>query len=351
MSTIKKIDPTSINLDSAVNEREVAEVDPDLTKSIENIGILQTPGVRKTDDEDYEYEVVYGKRRIMSAIELGLEEIEVEIIKADDYKALYSSLSENAFRLETEPTYRVKALKKLWDHMRSADEDRPLKPSPTELGEMMGVSPSTINRWLEGADDVWEGTVIEAEINEESDTDYYDRLGEGKVSALRRGVEKSGEDWSPEELDRLIRYAAESELSTKQCREAENLLAKGADTNMALEAVTNDLVEETHKALEAGSPTQTINASDLESVADEEEERETQWLEQVEDAEEDFSEEEPTQKQLTGEETEFKISFTVDDSDTVAMIKTVMEELNYDDPNMVVKLALDRFLLTRKNES
>ena len=87
----------------------------DLTRSIEERGIIQPIIVRKSDDDKSKYEIIAGERRWLAAQKAGLHEVPVVITEVDDLKSLEFSIVENVQRHDLNPLEEAQGYKKLID--------------------------------------------------------------------------------------------------------------------------------------------------------------------------------------------------------------------------------------------
>lgn len=85
------------------------EEDQELIDNIESLGVLNPIIVRQVGDM---YELLAGRRRLLSAKKSGLSEIPCTIKDVDDDEALDISISENLFRKDVDPVTTGRALKR-----------------------------------------------------------------------------------------------------------------------------------------------------------------------------------------------------------------------------------------------
>lgn len=112
------------------------EEDKELIENIGSLGILQPIIVRPVGDM---YETDVGRRRLLSAKELGIKEIPCIITEATEEEAMDASLSENIFRKGVDPVTLGKAIKR-----RLAASDISL----SEYARSIGKAKSTLSEWL-----------------------------------------------------------------------------------------------------------------------------------------------------------------------------------------------------------
>ena len=87
----------------------------DLTNSIKERGIIQPLIVRKSDDQDNQYELIAGERRWQAAQSAGLHEVPVVEIEADNLKSLELAIIENVQRKDLNAIEEAESYKNLID--------------------------------------------------------------------------------------------------------------------------------------------------------------------------------------------------------------------------------------------
>ena len=112
------------------------EEDTELVENIGSIGILQPIIVRLVGDM---YEVDVGRRRFLSAKQIGINEIPCIVREASEEEAMDASLSENVFRKGVDPVTLGRAIKR-----RLAAGDISL----SEYSRIIGKPKSTLSEWL-----------------------------------------------------------------------------------------------------------------------------------------------------------------------------------------------------------
>ena len=85
----------------------------ELTKSIEERGIIQPIVVRKSNDDISKYEIIAGERRWLAAQKAGLHNVPVVITEADDLKSLEFAIVENVQRHDLNPLEEAQGYKRL----------------------------------------------------------------------------------------------------------------------------------------------------------------------------------------------------------------------------------------------
>ncbi len=95
----------------------------DLTNSIKERGVIQPIIVRKSNTENFKYEIIAGERRWLAAKKAGLQEIPVVITDADDLKSLEFAIVENVQRHDLNPLEEAQGYKRLIDEF-AYDQDK-----------------------------------------------------------------------------------------------------------------------------------------------------------------------------------------------------------------------------------
>jgi ParB family transcriptional regulator, chromosome partitioning protein len=85
----------------------------DLTNSIKERGVIQPIIVRKSNLENFKYEIIAGERRWLAARKAGLHDIPVVITNADDLKSLEFAIVENVQRHDLNPLEEAQGYKRL----------------------------------------------------------------------------------------------------------------------------------------------------------------------------------------------------------------------------------------------
>jgi len=112
------------------------EEDQELVENIGSMGILQPIIVRPVGDM---YEVDVGRRRFLSARQIGLKEVPCIVREASEEETMDASLSENVFRKNADPVTLGRALK-----IRLEKGGMSL----SEYSRRIGKPKSTLNEWL-----------------------------------------------------------------------------------------------------------------------------------------------------------------------------------------------------------
>ena len=95
----------------------------DLTKSIKERGIIQPLIVRKSSNNNGQFEIIAGERRWQAAQNAGLHDVPVMIIEADNLKSLEFAIIENIQRKDLNPIEEAQGYKRLIDEF-NYDQDR-----------------------------------------------------------------------------------------------------------------------------------------------------------------------------------------------------------------------------------
>ncbi len=111
----------------------------DLAKSIQSVGVLHPPVVRKIPGENEEYELIAGERRFRAAEIAGLKKMQVIINQKSEGFSAEAALIENIQRVDLNPLDIAKALKRLIVEFGLRQE---------QLAEKTGKKRSTITNYL-----------------------------------------------------------------------------------------------------------------------------------------------------------------------------------------------------------
>ena len=107
----------------------------DLTNSIKERGVIQPIIVRKSNLENFKYEIIAGERRWLASRKAGLHDIPVVITNADDLKSLEFAIVENVQRHDLNPLEEARGYKRLINEF-SYDQEK--------VGKFIGKSRSHI---------------------------------------------------------------------------------------------------------------------------------------------------------------------------------------------------------------
>ena len=95
----------------------------DLTKSVKERGIIQPIIVRKSNNDQFKYEIIAGERRWLAAKRADLENVPVVITEANDLKSLEFAIVENVQRQDLNPLEEAQGYKRLIDEF-SYDQEK-----------------------------------------------------------------------------------------------------------------------------------------------------------------------------------------------------------------------------------
>ncbi len=95
----------------------------DLVNSIKERGVIQPIIVRKSNTDNYKYEIIAGERRWLAAQKAGLHDIPVVVTDADDLKSLEFAIVENVQRHDLNPLEEAQGYKRLIDEF-AYDQDK-----------------------------------------------------------------------------------------------------------------------------------------------------------------------------------------------------------------------------------
>jgi len=95
----------------------------DLTNSIRERGVIQPIIVRKSNDNNYKFEIIAGERRWLAAQKAGLHTVPVVITNIDDLRSLEFAIVENVQRYDLNPLEEAQGYKRLIDEF-NYDQDK-----------------------------------------------------------------------------------------------------------------------------------------------------------------------------------------------------------------------------------
>jgi ParB family chromosome partitioning protein len=95
----------------------------DLTNSIKERGVIQPIIVRKSNDNNYKFEIIAGERRWLAAQKAGLHTVPVVITNIDDLRSLEFAIVENVQRYDLNPLEEAQGYKRLIDEF-NYDQDK-----------------------------------------------------------------------------------------------------------------------------------------------------------------------------------------------------------------------------------
>ena len=111
----------------------------DLTKSIKERGVIQPLIVRKSQRNEYKFELIAGERRLQAAQKAGLHEVPIVVIEANDLKSLELAIIENVQRNDLNPIEEANGYKRLIEEF-SYDQE--------QVSKFIGKSRSHISNSL-----------------------------------------------------------------------------------------------------------------------------------------------------------------------------------------------------------
>lgn len=138
------LDPRTLEADPEGVREDPGEIDG-LAATIADHGLLQPLGVIKNGRDHYQ--VVYGNRRRLAALKLGLERVPCILLDADDPQSLVRQLTENLQRRDLNDLEKAMAFKRLRDDQSlAADSDEGELDEAT--AKIVGLSARTVRRYL-----------------------------------------------------------------------------------------------------------------------------------------------------------------------------------------------------------
>jgi len=234
---LRMVDPDTIAVDE-MNERTDEPLDTEeLERSVAENGVVEPPVCRVRDeDAQVPYAVVQGQRRVSAAQAVQLDEIPILVGEFDDKRALVRSITENikAGRKDVTTKTRAAAIWELWKLDQGEDAD-PI-PSPTRVGELLGVNNKTASDWIEPLRSEYANTAVDPRV--ENDTESGDQnlsksvedIDTDKLNKIRKVA-------SGEQAEELISEVIESDLSQRDVREMVKQPDAAEDPFQALEEV------------------------------------------------------------------------------------------------------------------
>lgn len=205
-----------------------------ILKSAQNGGISSNPLARM---EDGEYAIVDGWNRVKAAEEAGFDKIEIDLQEEmNDVEAMKKSLYGNMeeARIPVEPAERALHITRIREAMSEEGD-----VSKAKLAEEIGVSRSTLQRWLEPLSDDWEDTLIDpTSENEHVHSEHLRNLSGRKLSSIRKTTE-GGErgEW-------LALQTFENDLTIQELSQVRDYYQDGVSLEDAVAVVTGDKTEE-----------------------------------------------------------------------------------------------------------
>ncbi|MFO7167355.1 MAG: ParB/RepB/Spo0J family partition protein [Chloroflexota bacterium] len=145
------LDPQTLEADPQGVREDPGDVEG-LAATIADHGLLQPLGVVEAGRG--RYRVVYGNRRRVAALKLGLERVPCILLDADDPLTLVQQLTENLQRRDLNDLEQARAFARLREQLRHqrgiGAEDTPETEGALDeaVGRMVGLSPRTVRRYL-----------------------------------------------------------------------------------------------------------------------------------------------------------------------------------------------------------
>jgi ParB family chromosome partitioning protein len=231
------VDPEEIAVDP-MNERTDEPLETEeLERSVAENGVVEPPVCRVRDpDARVPYAVVQGQRRVTAAQAVQLDEIPILVGEFDDKRALIRSITENikAGRKDVTTKTRAAAIWELWKLDQGEDAD-PI-PSPTRVGELLGVNNKTASNWIEPLRSEYANTAIDPRV--ENDTESRDENLSKNVENIDTGkLQEIRQVASGEQAEELVSEVIESDLSQRDVREMVKRPDAAEDPFEALEEV------------------------------------------------------------------------------------------------------------------
>ncbi|MDZ4720544.1 MAG: ParB/RepB/Spo0J family partition protein, partial [Roseiflexaceae bacterium] len=138
------LDPRVLEADPQGVREDPGEIEG-LAATIADHGLLQPLGVIATGRG--QYRVVYGNRRRLAALRLGLERVPCIILDADDPQTLVRQLTENLQRRDLNDLEKALAFKRLRDDLSIAGgKDEGALDEAT--AQIVGLAARTVRRYL-----------------------------------------------------------------------------------------------------------------------------------------------------------------------------------------------------------
>jgi ParB family chromosome partitioning protein len=138
------LDPRTLDADPQGVREDPGEIEG-LAATIADHGLLQPLGVVAVGHE--KYRVVYGNRRRLAALKLGLERVACILLEEDAPQLLVRQLTENLQRRDLNDLEKSLAFKRLRDDLAlDADMDEGALDEAT--ARVVGLAPRTVRRYL-----------------------------------------------------------------------------------------------------------------------------------------------------------------------------------------------------------
>jgi ParB family chromosome partitioning protein len=139
------LDPRAIEADPQGVREDPGEIDG-LAATIAEHGLLQPLGV--VDVGYGRHRVVYGNRRRLAAIHLGLERVPCILLSADDPQMLVQQVTENLQRRDLNDLEQARAFLRLREQHGVSNKDADEGALDEAVARMVGLSSRTVRRYL-----------------------------------------------------------------------------------------------------------------------------------------------------------------------------------------------------------
>jgi ParB family transcriptional regulator, chromosome partitioning protein len=138
------LDPKNLDADPQGVREDPGEIEG-LANTIADHGLLQPLGV--TDAGRGRYRVVYGNRRRLAALKLGLERVPCILLDRDDPQTLVRQLTENLQRRDLNDLEKSLAFKRLRDDL-ALESQRDEGALDEATAKIVGLAARTVRRYL-----------------------------------------------------------------------------------------------------------------------------------------------------------------------------------------------------------
>ena len=188
----------------------------ELAASIQDVGLLSPPLVRKKEDSDF-YEIIAGERRVLACKKLGLTKIVVYVSELDLQHSAEAALIENIQRVDLNPMEIAFSCKQLIDEFDINQESLALK---------IGKKRSTVANYLR---------LLQLPL------DMQQALASGKIQVAHAKVLLS--ELNPEKRNVLFTRVLQEGLSVQKLEQLQKTSKAVPAKNSAPDIYLNDLQE------------------------------------------------------------------------------------------------------------
>jgi len=188
----------------------------ELAASIQDVGLLSPPLVRKKEESDF-YEIIAGERRVLACKKLGFTKILVYISELNLQHSAEAALIENIQRVDLNPIEIALSCKQLIDEFNINQES---------LAQKIGKKRSTVANYLR---------LLQLPM------DMQQALATGKIQVAHAKVLLSELD--PEKRKALFIRVIQDELSVQKLEQLQKTNNKTAVKNIPSDIYLNDLQE------------------------------------------------------------------------------------------------------------